>query len=335
MLFPEPYFCVSIILTIADKVDMDDEGGSPRPMRVLLVLDMQNDFVGVGNRVSYNSEIVVENVVALLEQGTWDEVIAVKDFHPMGHVSFTDTERGGQFQAHCIQQQFNQTKGARFHSGILNALGKKEKVEVFFKGFFANFDSFSALSYDSDYALKVVRKSLALDVQGMLDAFTGSYQLPLSDPNDLDSDPTGYDEIDDFAFTPGDAFTKNITSLNQRIESIIMHCKSYKRALEIHICGVELDYEVKDAMINLKNLCDEINYDRVEIKIEWEACGTWTQEYGMSNLLNDEDFKRAFEIENNSKSYFKVNAKGTKAILKAKTILKAKAKAKAIAKAEP
>jgi nicotinamidase/pyrazinamidase len=81
----------------------------------MLIIDVQNDFCPSGALSVTDGDAVVPvlNVwlAAALQTGT--PVYASRDWHPVGHLSFT--ERGGNWPAHCLQD----TPGAAFHSDLV------------------------------------------------------------------------------------------------------------------------------------------------------------------------------------------------------------------------
>lgn len=297
------------------------------PMRVLLIIDMQNDFATEGGSFRIDSSAsVVDNIAKKVlnpDHNVWDVIIATKDFHPHDHISFSTDYSG--FPPHCVQKEFQQFEigindfqkpdekiredfgqrdtvkargGAKFNPDVLDALNEynsKNNVntEVFFKGFFKNFDSFGGVSYGKEYAYgnehvnPVIppRSALSLhrdckakgshNLQSCLDAFTGSYQFPLLS-DDIDSDPeTGqHANINEAALDADAAFktSERPLRLDDRIRAIIEECKTTNRSLEIRVCGLALDFCVQDTVINIKRLCDNDGYN-ADIKIIGSASG--------------------------------------------------------------
>lgn len=133
-------------------------GGAITSQDTLLVIDMQNDFLpadvaplggafGVaegGSTVGYICSLIrAFNQVGAL-------VVATRDYHPLEHSSFIP--QGGPFPAHCVQG----SPGSKFFPAIGDALKKasdsgKGKVEIAFKGFVEEVDSFGAMKYDEAY----------------------------------------------------------------------------------------------------------------------------------------------------------------------------------------
>lgn len=77
----------------------------------LLIVDVQNDFCPGGALPVADGDTVVPvlNVWLAAARKKRIPVYASRDWHPIGHLSFT--ERGGDWPAHCIQD----TGGAAFH----------------------------------------------------------------------------------------------------------------------------------------------------------------------------------------------------------------------------
>ncbi len=90
------------------------EGWRPQPGDVLLVTDIQNDFLAGGAlAVAGGDEVIpVLNgyIAAFVERGL--PVYATRDWHPPGHCSFR--EQGGPWPVHCVQG----TPGAAFSDKI-------------------------------------------------------------------------------------------------------------------------------------------------------------------------------------------------------------------------
>ncbi|WP_026967037.1 bifunctional nicotinamidase/pyrazinamidase [Algoriphagus terrigena] len=119
---------------------------------VLLVVDVQNDFVPGGALAVKEGDLVVPVINALQEE--FKQVIATQDFHPSDHGSFAANHPGknpGEFielagltqilwPVHCVQG----TSGADFHSDLnqgqwlgIFQKGKNKEVDSY-SGFFDN-----------------------------------------------------------------------------------------------------------------------------------------------------------------------------------------------------
>ncbi|MEM9643914.1 MAG: bifunctional nicotinamidase/pyrazinamidase [Planctomycetota bacterium] len=116
-------------------------------MRVLLLIDLQNDFMpGGALPVSGGDEVVA---VANAEMARFDHVVATQDWHPADHGSFASQHAGASvgervmlgglpqvaWPDHCIQG----SHGADFHPN-LDQDGIRHVVQ---KGIHSNIDSYS------------------------------------------------------------------------------------------------------------------------------------------------------------------------------------------------
>ena|SRR5690349_11074974 len=95
--------------------------------RALIIVDVQNDFCEGGSLAVPGGAGVAAEISAALKSGTWDHVVATKDYHvdPGAHFSahpdFVDS-----WPPHCVTG----TEGASFHPAM-----ETSKVEaVFHKG---------------------------------------------------------------------------------------------------------------------------------------------------------------------------------------------------------
>lgn len=124
----------------------------PGPRDVLLVVDVQNDFVSGSLAIPGAAAIIAPvNAAARL----FDHVVIVTDWHPAGHVSFASAHPGAAIRDvivtrygpqtvhadHCVQGSW----GAELCPGL--ALGKAELV--FRKGYRRAVDSYGAF-YEND-----------------------------------------------------------------------------------------------------------------------------------------------------------------------------------------
>jgi nicotinamidase/pyrazinamidase len=95
--------------------------------RALIIVDVQNDFCEGGSLAVQGGAGVAAGISAALKSGTWDHVVATKDYHvdPGAHFSahpdFVDS-----WPAHCVVG----TDGASFHP----ALETSQVEAVFHKG---------------------------------------------------------------------------------------------------------------------------------------------------------------------------------------------------------
>ncbi|RSM75183.1 nicotinamidase [Actinoplanes sp. ATCC 53533] len=95
--------------------------------RALIIVDVQNDFCEGGSLAVQGGAGVAAGISAALKSGTWDHVVATKDYHVdpgvhfSAHPDFVDT-----WPPHCVVG----TDGASFHPALETA-----RVEaVFHKG---------------------------------------------------------------------------------------------------------------------------------------------------------------------------------------------------------
>lgn len=123
-------------------------------MKVLLVIDAQNDFMPGGALEVPEGDKIVPVINAI--QGEFDLVVAAQDWHSQDHVSFASNHKKkavfdkiqvhGKVQTlwpdHCVQG----TQGAQFHADL-----QTDKWEaVFRKGTDKEIDSYSAF-YDNGH----------------------------------------------------------------------------------------------------------------------------------------------------------------------------------------
>ncbi len=116
---------------------------------VLLVVDVQNDFLPGGALAVADGDAVLAPINALIERFT--HVVLTQDWHPAGHVSFASRHRGqapldalmlddGRTQVlwpdHCVQG----TRGA----ALADALVADKAELVIRKGYRPDLDSYSA-----------------------------------------------------------------------------------------------------------------------------------------------------------------------------------------------
>ena len=121
-------------------------------MKVLIVIDVQNDFMPGGPLAVPRGDEVVPVINRLMPK--FDLVIATQDWHPEGHSSFASSHKGAKnfeviklngldqvmWPDHCIQG----SKGASFHTDL-----KTDQFETIFrKGTNPRIDSYSGF-YDN------------------------------------------------------------------------------------------------------------------------------------------------------------------------------------------
>jgi nicotinamidase/pyrazinamidase len=116
-------------------------------MKVLIIVDIQNDFLPGGALAVQNGDAVIPVINKL--QSQFDLVVATQDWHPADHKSFASMHPGKKifdeiklnglpqvlWPDHCVQE----TKGAEFSS----MLDTKKIEAIFRKGMDNNIDSYS------------------------------------------------------------------------------------------------------------------------------------------------------------------------------------------------
>ncbi len=117
---------------------------------VLLIVDIQNDFLPGGALAVNEGDAIIPGVNALTELEGWDSIVLTQDFHPAGHSSFASAHEGKEvydtvempygsqtlWPDHCVIG----TKGAEFASTL-----NSDAVNVVIrKGFRMHIDSYSA-----------------------------------------------------------------------------------------------------------------------------------------------------------------------------------------------
>lgn len=121
---------------------------------VLIVVDMQNDFIPKGDRVPDGGRFAVAEgdqcvapCIALIEKAVAAKakVFATRDYHPVDHCSFL--EQGGPFPTHCVQGHigsfFQQDLAAALQPHVASGAAK-----IVFKAFTRDCDSFGAFPYE-------------------------------------------------------------------------------------------------------------------------------------------------------------------------------------------
>jgi nicotinamidase/pyrazinamidase len=122
-------------------------------MKVLLIVDVQNDFLPGGALAVENGDKVIPVINRLQEK--FDFIVATQDWHPSNHGSFAANHRGNivgdiiqlggskqiLWPVHCVQE----TKGADFPS----SLHTKKWAKIFKKGTDPLVDSYSGF-YDNE-----------------------------------------------------------------------------------------------------------------------------------------------------------------------------------------
>jgi nicotinamidase/pyrazinamidase len=121
---------------------------------VLLIIDVQNDFCPGGSLAVEYGDTIIPRINSLMHR--FPLVVATRDWHPSGHVSFADAHPDGApgdtvthngieqqlWPAHCVQG----TSGADFHPD----LDRKPINLILHKGTSSDLDSYSAF-FENDH----------------------------------------------------------------------------------------------------------------------------------------------------------------------------------------
>ncbi len=121
--------------------------------RVLVIIDVQNDFCPGGSLAVKEGDAVVHLINSIA--GSFPLVVATQDWHPQGHVSFASSHKGKKpgdivtletgaqalWPDHCVQG----SSGAAIHPG----LDLRPVRFIVRKGIAAGLDSYSAF-YEND-----------------------------------------------------------------------------------------------------------------------------------------------------------------------------------------
>ncbi|MCB0333650.1 MAG: bifunctional nicotinamidase/pyrazinamidase [Bdellovibrionales bacterium] len=137
-----------------------------KKMKVLLLVDIQNDFCPGGALAVPDGDEVVAIANELMRSGKFDVVMATRDFHPSDHLSFAVNQGKSPFEegdvggitqtlwpAHCVQG----TAGSEFHPDL-----ELDRVDVFVpKGTDREIDSYSGF-FDNGHKRETTLRSALL-----------------------------------------------------------------------------------------------------------------------------------------------------------------------------
>ena len=145
-----------------------------RKLKVLLIVDAQTDFFPGGPLGVPDGDQIIPGVKNLLDSNQHELVVASKDWHPRGHVSFASTHNQPVFSAytlaegkvqmmwpeHCVEN----TKGADYHPDLKYQIERKLNFEVK-KGLDLNVDSYSAFFDNNQERETPLRNYLTQEAQ--------------------------------------------------------------------------------------------------------------------------------------------------------------------------
>lgn len=101
-----------------------------RDEKILLVVDMQNDFID-GPLGTPEARAIVDNVCAKIREGEWDEVLVTKDLHYEN--TYFDSQEGQKLPIlHCV----NGSIGSELNLSVMVSLCKVKNVKFFGKNSF-------------------------------------------------------------------------------------------------------------------------------------------------------------------------------------------------------
>lgn len=238
------------------------------PDDALLIIDMQKDFIPYhphnnpfgGKFGVAEGQAVVEPIAWLIEQAVTAQatIVASRDYHPVDHVSFM--EEGGPFPTHCVQG----TRGAELNERIAEALAAgrnalQERVQIGFKAFHEDIDSFGALPYQDG-------KVYTNGGEGRIQRREPGKKAPRFLVGCQSSPWTGCCILKQSALMgPTERCTVGADHMNSPPDLLAIHGDGKDRgkkslqdilqnAKRIFVCGLALDFCVSDTCINAKAL---------------------------------------------------------------------------------
>ena len=120
--------------------------------KILLIVDVQNDFFPGGPLAVKNADEVIEPINNLVNAEMFEMIIYTHDWHPANHSSFVSNDsENGIWPDHAVQN----TDGAKLQGDLVEA----KKSFHLYKGTNPEVDSYSAF-YDNDHKTKTELVSL-------------------------------------------------------------------------------------------------------------------------------------------------------------------------------
>ena len=216
----------------------------------LIVVDMQNDFMPInsvtnpdGGRFAVpEGDQTAGNISHLLRTfgSAGAKVVCTRDYHPHDHCSFMN--EGGSFPPHCVQG----SRGSEFCKQITNTLKEMLRlsteypdVQIAFKGFHEDIDSFGGLEYNENFLKSQEGTNRIAQRLTCQPAWTGAFVLKSSNFESWDDSPDPNAPPDILSIIKGQTEGR----LRDQIKG--------KR--QLFVCGVALDYGVIDTVICAAN----------------------------------------------------------------------------------
>ena len=220
------------------KVRIPQEDKIVEAPNLLIIVDVQNDFVNHGlfkkNSKVQNVKKMVDNICKKIikcakdKKNKWHFVLS-RDYHPTGHCSHE------LFGKHCLYGD----KGSEINSKIVSTLKSlcsegtinENDIEIVYKGFNMNTDSFGVIPYHHSYYKK--RMSDVFGVDGC------SPKL----------------KKDNIKYTGGFSLRKNsdihfMGNIKNKDIYPYFTKKRFPKLINIEACGLVADYCVMDTCIN-------------------------------------------------------------------------------------
>lgn len=124
------------VLSCTGKAQNNENSTDMTPRKILLVVDLQKDFIN-GNLSATDAEPIVPRIDSIKTK--FDAVYFTLDWHPANHCSFAD--QGGPWPVHCVHY----TLGASLPDCMLLGLDES-KTRFFVKGCDPELEEYGAFS---------------------------------------------------------------------------------------------------------------------------------------------------------------------------------------------
>ena len=235
--------------------------------RVLVIVDVQNDFVnGIAGGANLNepgTDKMIDSCINQIRKSS--HIILTKDYHPKDHMSFKN------FGEHCLIQSKGAHIAKPIRDAILNrAINKDSKVEIGYKGYVQDQDSYGGAAYhvgEEHYKdrAKELGHTRTYKESERVGGMVCHEDNSIADENFLTN----------YGYNPSQQKVASLKKYDWR--------KIIEKNKTIVICGLILDYCVIDTAINLSLLAKEMNIS-VKIVISLSAtrpgrhpCGLFTK----------------------------------------------------------